>query len=459
MICKNDLFEIEIVDLNNLGSGVGHTTDGMTVFVPGAVTGDRVSVRAIKVTKTYAVAKLESVLSPSPYRAGSDCPASLSCGGCVYRHVNYEYEKECKQNYVRSAFRKVGLQDVPVGKVRSVGVLAGYRNKAQCPVGVDRNGKLFAGFFAANTHRVIPIADCRLTPPLFGEICRAVCRLCDSAAVSAYDEQTGKGLLRHIYLRQNTVGEVMLCLVVNGRELPREKALTDEICKQFPQIVSLYINVNRQNTNVILGEDYRLLAGLPYLEDTLCGLRFRISPQSFYQVNHDACELLYGIAKEKADLSGGECLIDLYCGIGTIGLSMIDRAKSLVGVEIVPEAVECAKENAALNNIANATFLCADLSETEKMLARVAKETGGDFSDSVVILDPPRKGTTRALIEEIAQNGVPKVVYISCNPDTLARDCVIFRENGYEVGEVTPVDLFPRTGHVESVVLMSRAGL
>ncbi len=456
MICKNDLIEVAVTDLNNLGSGVGHLEDGFTVFIPGAVTGDRVSARAIKVTKTYAVAKLESILSPSPYRAGSDCPASLSCGGCVYRHVNYEYEKECKRNYVALAFRKVGLQDVRVGELRSVGVLAGYRNKAQYPVGVDREGRLFAGFFAANTHRVIPAADCRLTPPLFGEICRAVLALCDAASVSAYDEKTGKGLLRHLYLRQNTAGEVMLCLVLNGEKLPREKELTSAICRQFPQIVSLYVNVNRQNTNVILGEDYRLLAGLPYLEDVLCGLRFRISPQSFYQVNHAACELLYGIAKEKADLHGGERLIDLYCGIGTIGLSMIDRAKSLVGVEIVPEAVECAKENAARNGIANATFLCADLSENEPMLARVAKETGETFEHSVVILDPPRKGTTRALIEEIAQNKVPKVVYISCNPDTLARDCAIFRENGYEVGEVTPVDLFPRTGHVETVVLMTK---
>ncbi|MBE6529652.1 MAG: 23S rRNA (uracil(1939)-C(5))-methyltransferase RlmD [Ruminococcaceae bacterium] len=456
MICKNDLFEIDITDLNNLGSGVGHTADGMVVFVPGAVTGDRVSARAIKVTKSYAVAKLETVVLPSPYRAKSDCSASLSCGGCVYRHVNYEYEKECKRNYVRSAFRKAGLQDVPVGELRSVGVLSGYRNKAQYPVGVDRNGNLFAGFFAANTHRVIPIADCRLTPPLFGEICRAVLTLCDKALISAYNEQTGKGLLRHLYLRRNVKGEVMLCLVVNGRELPHEKEFADAICRQFPQIVSLYVNVNRQNTNVILGEDYRLLAGLPYLEDVLCGLRFRISPQSFYQVNHDACELLYGIAKEKADLRGGERLVDLYCGIGTIGLSMIDRAKSLVGVEIVPEAVDCAKENAALNNIANATFLCADLSENEPMLARVAKETGEDFAHSVVILDPPRKGTTRALIEEIAQNNVPKVLYISCNPDTLARDCAIFRENGYEIGEVTTVDLFPRTGHVETVVLMTK---
>lgn len=456
MISKNDRFEVEITDLNNMGSGVGHLEDGMTVFVPGAVTGDRVLALAIKVTKTYAVAKPESVILPSRYRVGSDCTASLSCGGCVYRHVNYEYEKECKRNYVKAAFRKSGLQDVAVGELRSAGVLAGYRNKAQYPVGVDRNGKLFAGFFAANTHRVIPAADCRLTPTLFGEICRSVLALCDTISVSAYNEQTGNGLLRHLYLRQNTAGEIMLCLVINGKELPREKELTREICKRFPQIVSLYININRENTNVVLGKEYRLLAGTFYLEDTLCGLRFRISPQSFYQVNHNACELLYGIAKEKACLSGNERLIDLYCGIGTIGLSMIDRAKSLVGVEIVPEAVECAGENAALNGIENAKFMCADLSEQEGMLARVAKETGEGFSHSVVILDPPRKGTTKDLIDEIAVCGVPKVIYISCNPDTLARDCAIFREKGYEIGEVTPVDLFPRTGHVECVVRMTR---
>ena len=457
MIAKNDLIQVNIIDLNNMGSGVGHLQDGITVFVPGAVTGDTVEARVIKATKSYLVAKLETVVAPSPFRQTGDCGAALSCGGCVYRHVTYDYELECKRGYVQSAFRKVGLGEVVVDPVQTAGQLSGYRNKAQYPVGTDREGRLFAGFYTANTHRVIPIANCKLTPPLFGEICRETCALCDSFSISAYDEAKGKGLLRHIYLRANTVGGVMACLVVNGDHLPHEEELIKQLCGKFPQIKSLYLNINRENTNVVLGGQYRLLAGKPYLEDTLCGLRFRISPQSFYQVNHNACELLYGIAKEKADLHGGEQLIDLYCGIGTIGLSMIDRAKSLVGVEIVPEAVERAKENAALSGIANATFLCADLSENDRMLARVAKENGGDFAKSVVILDPPRKGTTQALIAEIAESGVPKVIYISCNPDPFARDCALFKENGYSIGEVTPVDLFPRTGHVECVVLLSRA--
>ena len=453
---KNDLIRLSVTDLNNLGSGVGHLPDGMTVFVQGAVTGDEVEARVIKVTSGYLVARLERVLVASPYRAVPDCNASLDCGGCTYRQVIYPHELDRKRAYVKAAFRKAGLDDVSVEPVRATGETVGYRNKAQYPIGLDQNGKTVAGFYAVNSHRIVPSDRCALQPPLFGEIVRYVCDFCDRYGISVYDERTGKGLLRHLYLRVGkATGEVMVCLVVKGESLPHEREFCEGLTEAFPSVVSVMLNINLADTNVILGERDRLLAGKDSIEDVLCGLRFRISPQAFYQVNHDACELLYGIAKERADLSGGELLLDLYCGIGTIGLSMADRAGEIMGVEIVPDAVKCAKENAKRNGIENATFVCGDAADPEGLLKTAAK-LRGDLSGAVVVLDPPRKGTTKELIAAISAYGIQKVVYISCNPDTLARDCVWFREQGYTIGAVTPVDLFPRTGHVESVVLLSR---
>ena len=457
---KNDLIRLCVTDLNNLGCGVGHLTegeaDGMTVFVQGAITGDEVEARVIKIASGYLVARLERILVPSKYRAPSDCNASLGCGGCTYRQVIYPHELDRKRAYVESAFRKAGLGDVTVESVRSTGVIAEYRNKAQYPIGVDHNGKIVAGFYAAGSHRIVPSDRCALQPSVFDELVRCVCDFCDRHRIPVYDERTGKGLLRHLYLRMGKVtGEVMVCLVVKGDRLPQEEDFVREISEKFPSVVGILLNINRADTNVVLGERYRVLAGKDSIEDVLCGLRFRISPQSFYQVNHDACELLYGVAKERADLSGKELLLDLYCGIGTIGLSMADRAGEVMGVEIVPEAVECAKENAARNGITNATFVCGDASDPNGLL-QTAAELRGNLSDAVVVLDPPRKGTTRELISSISAHGVRKVIYISCNPDTLARDCAWFREEGYEIGTVTPVDLFPRTGHVECVVSMSK---
>ncbi len=460
---KNEQIRLAVTDLNNLGCGVGHIAggeeDGMAVFVQGAITGDEVEARVIKVNRGYAVARLERIVSPSPYRAVSDCNASLGCGGCAYRHVIYPHELDRKRAYVEAAFRKAGLGGVLVEPVRATGETVGYRNKAQYPIGVDRNGNTVAGFYAVNSHRIVPSDRCALQPPLFGEMVRFVCDFCDRYRIPAYNEAERRGLLRHLYLRVGqATGETMVCLVVNGESLPHEADFAREITGTFPAVVSVLLNVNRADTNVVLGEQYRVLAGKAFIEDELCGLRFRISPQSFYQVNHNACELLYAVAKEKAGLSGGELLLDLYCGIGTVGLSMADRAGEVMGVEIVPEAVECAKENAARNGIANATFVCGDATDPDGLL-RKAADLRGDLSGAVAVLDPPRKGTTRELIGAIAEAGIRKAVYISCNPDTLARDCAWFRNFGYEIGTVTPVDMFPRTGHVETVVLLSRSDI
>lgn len=456
---KNEIVRLHIEEINNLGCGVGHlqNPDGsraQVVFVRDAVTGDVLDARIIKVTKSYLVGKIEKLLSPSPMRCPSDCRAK-GCGGCVYRHIQYACELEEKRAYVQAAFRKAGLGDVSVLPVAHTGQLTGYRNKAQYPVGMV-DGKLQAGFYATGTHRMVPAEECLLQPKLFSELTAFLCSFLQQHGVAPYEEETGKGLLRHLYLREGKLsGEVMVCLVLNGEALPCEEELVRDLRERFPQVVHLSVNVNRENTNVVLGKRSRLLYGKEYLEDVLCGLRFSISAHAFYQVNHDACELLYGIAKERAALTGNETLIDLYCGIGTIGLSMADRAREVVGIEIVPEAVQCAKENAARNGIQNASFYCGDASDAEAFL-HSAEQMHGAFENVTVVMDPPRKGSTKELIRTLAERDYRRVVYISCNPDTLARDCVTFRELGYTIGEVQPVDLFPRTGHVETVCLLSK---
>ena len=455
---KNDIVILRIEEINNLGYGVGHLQDaderGPVVFVRDGVTGDELEARIIKVNRSYLVARIERMLVPSALRVENAC-AAVGCGGCVYRQIRYEHELELKREYVKNAFRKAGLFDVSVEPVLSVGALSAYRNKAQYPVGNGKNG-MVAGFYATGTHRIVPAADCRLQPQIFSEIVSAICAFCDRERIRAYDEESGKGLLRHIYLRRGTVtGEVMVCLVVNGERLPKERILAGELCARFPQIKSVMLNVNRENTNVVLGDCYRLLEGREWIEDDLCGLRFRISAGAFYQVNHDACELLYQTAQQKAALTGAETVLDLYCGIGTIGLSMAGQAKKVIGIEIVDEAVERARENAARNGVANAYFYCGDASDAQKLLES-AEAVHGDVSEATVIMDPPRKGSTPALIEYLAARGFGRIVYVSCGPDTLARDCALFQRLGYEIGNVTPVDMFPRTGHVESVVCLKR---
>ena len=455
-LAKNSELVLEITDLNNLGCGVGRAPDGRVVFVAGAVAGDVVRAQIIKVNKTYAVGRLLAVLTPSPDRCEGFCAAPLSCGGCVYRHLSYERELALKRDYVKHCFSKAGLGDVTVEDTRTTGEVSGYRNKAEYPITMQKNA-LVGGFYAQKTHRVVAAEDCALQPSLFGEILRAVCALLTAQGVSAYDEETGKGLLRHLYLRHGkSTGEVMVCPVINGAALPDEGAFVAALREAFPQITSILLNTNTKSTNVVLGERYRTLWGKGHLSDVLCGKRFDIAPGAFYQVNHDAAELLYGLAAGRADTGAKNgLLLDLYCGAGTIGLSMAERFGEVIGIEIVPEAVISAKRNAVLNGVENAHFYCGDAANAEGLLAPVERERGR-LSPDVVVLDPPRKGCDRQLLEFLAARAVPRIVYVSCGPDTLARDCAILRELGYEIGVVTPVDLFPRTGHVESVVCLKR---
>ncbi|MBO5416675.1 MAG: 23S rRNA (uracil(1939)-C(5))-methyltransferase RlmD [Clostridia bacterium] len=449
---KGERLTLDITDLNNLGCGVGHAPDGRVVFVKGAVSGDAVEAEIIKVNKSFLVARLLRVLSPSRHRTAEDfCAAPLACGGCVYRHISYEYELELKREYVRSAFNKAGLGEVTVLPTLHAGKTSGYRNKGQYPVARTKDG-VKAGFFAVKSHNIIPADRCALQNERFADIVGEVCAFADESGWSVYDETSGKGLLRHIYLRVGEVtGEIMLCLVVNGDSLPCSDSFIKKIRESFPEITGILLSVNKKNTNVVLGERFITLWGKDYIEDVLCGLRFRVSADSFYQVNRNGAELLYSLAADMAGLGGDETLLDLYCGTGTIGLSMAKNVGRLCGVEIVPAAVECARENAERNGITNAEFLCADAGERETIL----RAAGGKRPDAVVI-DPPRKGSTRELVECLSSLEVPKVVYVSCNPDTLARDCAWFKDSGYTIGEVQPVDMFPRTGHVESVVCLCK---
>lgn len=454
---KNEIYTLKIEEINNLGAGVSHLPDsGIVVFINGAVTGDLVEAKLIKVNKTYCVARLENIIEPSALRLAEPfCTAPLSCGGCVYRHITYEHELELKKSYVKHAFIKAGLPDTQIEDVKTTGQIKGYRNKAQYPVGNSKD-RIVAGFYAGKTHNIVKADSCSLQPEFFGDILRFVCDFATKNGISAYDEESGKGLLRHVYIRHGKcTDEIMLCLVLNGTSLPLEVDFVDQITGRFEQIKSIMLNVNQKNTNVVLGRDFRCIFGKPHIEDVLCGKRFRISAGSFYQVNHDGCELLYNTALDKAEFEGGETVYDLYCGIGTIGLSMSDNVGKIVGIEIVDEAVECAKLNAKLNGVENAFYFCGDASSAEKMLESAKAELGDAIPDAV-ILDPPRKGSTPELLEYISRLGVEKILYISCDPDTLARDCAILHRLGYDIGTVTPVDMFPRTGHCECVVKISR---
>ena len=440
---KNKEYILDIVDVTAEGSGVGRA-DGMAVFVPLTTIGDRAKVKILKVKKSYAYGKLISLIKPSKSRIDNDCPVFNQCGGCVYRHISYDAEKAIKQNKVYENIKRIGWVDI-----KPQPIIADYpdryRNKAQYPL--DESGN--AGFYAYHSHRIIPCEDCLLQPRIFALITECVCDWAKRNDISIYDETTHKGFLRHIYIRKAQVtNEIMVCLVINGDILPESDMLIDSLLKVDGNIKSVQININKKDTNVILGDICKTICGEDYITDVLCGVKIRLSPLSFYQVNHTMAEKLYDKAKEYANPKGKN-IIDLYCGAGTIGLSMAEDAKSIIGVEIIPEAIEDAKYNAEINGIKNARFICADATDAAYQLVRE-----GVTADTVIV-DPPRKGVSAEVIKTIAHDFHPQtVVYVSCDSATLARDIKIFAENGYQLKEYTPCDLFPRTAHVETVALL-----
>ena len=450
MLKKNAIIPLEITGITNEGNGVGRA-DGMAVFVPFAAAGDKLKVRVVKVLSHYAFGIIEEIASPAVCRVEDDCPIYRRCGSCSLRHISYEEELIIKNGWVEENMRRIGKLAVTLPPAVPSPQVDRYRNKAIYPVR-SQNGKPIVGFFAKRSHRVESAEDCFLHPKFFGEIAAAFCGWLADFNVSIYDEITHRGLVRSLYIRHaEASGEVMVTIIANGSALPQTQALIEALCGACSAITSVILNINRDKTNVLLGEECQTLWGKSTITDQLCGLSFSLSPLSFYQINRRGAEQLYGIAREFAALSGGEVLLDLYCGAGTIGLSMAHQARQLVGVEIVSDAVENARQNAIQNGITNARFICADATEAAAQL-----EAEGIAPD-VIILDPPRKGCTPELIKTTVRMAPDRIVMVSCNSSTAARDVALFSELGYVVQKIQAVDMFPRTSHVECVVLMSQA--
>ena len=451
---KNQILTLCIERLSSDGSGVAHSPDGETVFVPGAAPGDEADVRIVKDCKRYAFGILDHLRTPSPDRIQVDCAVAGPCGGCSLRHLDYTAELRAKQENVTDAFRRIGGLDVPVLDICPSPEVDRYRNKVQFPVGLDKNGNPCIGFYAGRTHRIVPCPDCKLQPGVLNDIGNALCRFFAENGIQPYNEETGRGLVRHIFLRRGAhSGQIMVCLVCTRLNFPHAEALCTRLREQFADIATILLNVNSKNTNVILGTETHTLYGPGYIEDTLCGVPVQLGPLSFYQVNTLAAERLYGIAAQYAQLTPDDLLLDLYCGMGTIGLSMVDHCRELVGVEIVPEAIESAKANAARMGdavAAKSCFFCADAGQAATRLAAEG------LHPDVVMLDPPRKGCDEATLSAVVRMAPRRVVYVSCNPATAARDAAWLEQNGYHAEKVQPVDLFPRTKHCEAVLLLTK---
>lgn len=445
---KNDIVEIEITALSSECSGIGKK-DGMVIFVPFSAIGDKLEVKILKVNKTYCYGKIERIITPSPDRVTPDCPVYTKCGGCSLRHISYEAQLRAKEQFVKDAFTRIGgLSPEFLPIIRNTNI-NGYRNKLQIPIGTDKDGNLIAGFYAFHSHRIVPCEKCLLQPDIFSKITADFLKISTGLNLTAYDETMRKGILRHLYLRKGYYsGEICLCIVV-AKNVPEIKILSDRLLEKYPEIVSSVINVNNRDTNVILGDEEIVLTSKNYICDIMCKNAVNIAPKAFYQVNTPCAEQLYSSACDFAEPKG-KTVLDLYCGAGTIGLSMARTAKKIIGVEIVPEAIENAKQNALANGITNCEFICADAAEAARILH------SRNLRPDVIMVDPPRKGCGRDACEQIAAFSAPRIVMVSCNAATAARDCAYFAELGYSTDKCVAVDMFSGTNHVETVVQLVR---
>lgn len=484
IVCnKNDEFELEITDLGSTGEGIGKI-DGYTLFVKDALIGDKVRVKVMKTKKNYGYARMLEIIEPSEYRVESECPVARQCGGCQLQHCSYEKQLSWKEEKVANCLRRIG--GVPVyteekyrkyknaeeqqnaentaesktpiimDPILRMDKPVHYRNKAQFPVGYDKDGNPVAGFYAGRTHSIIPQTDCLIQHECNKQIVETVLEFMKKYNVTAYDEKKNRGIVRHILTRVGkATGEVMVCLVINAKKLPYSEEFVEMIknCGINLEIKSITVNINRENTNVILGEKVETLYGQSYIEDYIGDIKYRISPLSFYQVNPEQTKKLYQTALEFADIKEGEVVWDLYCGIGTISLFMAREAAKVCGVEIVPQAIEDAKQNAKLNNITNAEFF---VGAAEDVVPTQYEKSGGRLRADVVTLDPPRKGCDEKLLDTVVKMAPSRIVYVSCDPGTLARDVKVLTDKGYEVKRVRACDMFGGSFHVESVVLLSK---
>lgn len=448
IVKKNDIVRLEIEDMLPDGNGVGKI-NGYVIFVPRTCKGDIIDCRIIKVGVNKSYGKIERIITPSKDRIEIDCPAFKSCGGCVYRHISYDLEKEIKLNMVNQNFKRIGCINIECNEILSPKQIR-YRGKAEYPCTLV-DGHVKFGFYARGSHRVIPCADCLLQPIEYCKIVNCIETFCDKYKLEPYDEETRQGIIRHLYIRSGIeTGDIMVCLVINNDYLGFEDELISSLISIELNIKSIVIDINKKDSNVILSNNYKVIYGKDYIEDILCGLKFKINPLSFFQVNHNGAEILYNKVKEYANPQKDDILLDLYCGTGTIGLTMANDVNTLYGVEIIEKAIENAKENAKENNINNSEFFCSDAGKA------ASKFIDEGLKPNIIIVDPPRSGCDNITLDSIMKMKPEKIVMVSCNSSTAARDCKILSENGYLVKNITAVDMFPRTGHVETVVLLGK---
>ena len=448
---KDDLITVTIEDLSSEGLGVGHY-DGMAFFIKDTVIGDVAEAKIMKLKKTYGYARLTRLITPSPDRIKARCPVARQCGGCQIQAMRYSAQLRFKEAKVRNNLIRIGkFEHPPMEPIISMEEPFRYRNKAQFPVGMSKDGRIIAGFYAGRTHAIIECEDCLLGVEENRVILDLVLEYMKEYHISPYEELTGKGLVRHVMIRKGfATGDVMVCLIVNGDSLPHVDALVERL-RTIQGMASITLNINREQTNVIMGREIKLLWGQPYIEDTIGNVRFRISPLSFYQVNPLQTEKLYNKALEYAGLTGEETVWDLYCGIGTISLFLAQRAKQVYGVEIVPAAIEDAKANAALNGMTNAEFF---VGKAEEVLPEKYEKEG--ITADVIVVDPPRKGCEESVLATMIQMAPKRIVYVSCDSATLARDLKYLCHHGYELTRCCPTDMFGNSVHVETVVLLSQ---
>ena len=446
MLTKNQVYEATVTDYTAEGQGVAHI-DGCAVFIPNAIAGEVYKVRIEVAKKNWAAGKIVEILEKSPHRCNRECPVAKLCGGCDFWHMDYEEESRLKAERVRQCLNRIGGENLEAVDILSAPTCYGYRNKAQYPVAAKK-GRAYAGFFRAGTHEVVENKRCLILPEETDRVKDAVMDYVNQYRITAYDEVAHTGLLRHIYVRRGVVsGQILVCLVVNGRKLPR----IEELLKRLEKIdgfTTLVLSVNTKKGNAVLGDEFITLFGPGYIEDTLCDLTFRLSPRSFYQVNHHQAQRLYEAAISQAEITKGDTVLDLYCGVGTITLCMASAAGKVIGVEVIPQAVADARDNAKRNGIENAEFFCGDAGQ-----AALELEKQGIKAD-VVVVDPPRKGLNADTIEALARFAPRRIVYVSCDPATLARDVALLKERGYTLKNALAADLFPRCSHVESIVTL-----
>ncbi len=454
MINKNDIFTVEITDQDELGQGIGKV-DGFPLFIRHGITGDVAKVCVTKTKKTYGYGRILEFIKKSEFRTDPVCPAYKRCGGCQIQSMNYEAQLAFKQKRVEECLKRIGgCEELHMESIIASDKTFRYRNKAQYPVGTDKNGEPVCGFYAERTHDIIQCDDCLLSPEEFSSIVREVLKWMKQFNIKAYDEGSGKGLIRHIFIRKGfTTKEIILCLVINGKKLTFTEVLRDRLESiETPEfhIIGLAVSVNTKRSNVIMGDKTEVIYGRPYIEDYIGDIKYRISPLSFYQINPGQTKKLYDKVLEYAGLTGMETVIDLYCGTGTISLYMAKKAGKVIGIEIIPEAIEDAKVNASLNNIENAEFYAG---KAEEVLPKLYE--GGLKHADIVVVDPPRKGCDETALKTIVDINPAKLIYVSCNPATLARDIKYLREKGYRPEKIIPVDMFPNTTHTETIALLT----